>query len=273
MSAIRIAAVLLLLAPLAGCGKKVSWNLSVEDKDAARASGALGATEAAPPGDASLPAGSSASGPPAQTEAIAAFREWAIRDLRVPPEGVQVVWAGADDRSRALLKFQLGADPISEGTARISSDRGRAAVESLFDPDTKIWTDPDAFRFEWHSRCARKTMQTIRTLGTAVESYAVDNNFYPQVPAAQALAGFLEPTYIRKAPVTDGWGRPVQYWTSPPGSYCILSTGGDGVPDRPIEEYKRSEALHVDAPFGRTEAETADVLFCTGSFLRYYGAR
>src|SRR3972149_95249 len=57
----------------------------------------------------------------------------------------------------------------------------------------------------------KRTMADIRSLGTAVESYAVDNNFYPKVNTYAAVTPFVEPIYIRTAPVNDGWAKAWEY--------------------------------------------------------------
>src|SRR6266702_3414827 len=65
----------------------------------------------------------------------------------------------------------------------------------------------------------KRTMGDMRSLATAIEAYAVDNNVYP--PAACASGLFttadktlddsswtaLTPTYISLAPKKDGWGN------------------------------------------------------------------
>ena len=56
----------------------------------------------------------------------------------------------------------------------------------------------------------KRTMADIRSIGTAVESYAVDNNFYPKVNSYAAVTPFLEPIYIKTAPTADGWNK---VWT------------------------------------------------------------
>lgn len=52
----------------------------------------------------------------------------------------------------------------------------------------------------------KRTMMDLRTIGVAVETYQVDNSIYPTAATAAILATLLEPSYIRKMPVKDGWG-------------------------------------------------------------------
>src|SRR5437667_50778 len=72
----------------------------------------------------------------------------------------------------------------------------------------------------------KRTMADIRSVGTAVEEYAIDNNFYPvqvtQGDIATAVAGLLEPTYIKLAPKVDGWNFQIQYGSTSGGtSYTV----------------------------------------------------
>ncbi len=49
----------------------------------------------------------------------------------------------------------------------------------------------------------KRTMADIRTIGTAIEAYAVDHASYPSVTVGVVGAGFstlIEPTYVKRAP-------------------------------------------------------------------------
>src|SRR5206468_10157085 len=63
----------------------------------------------------------------------------------------------------------------------------------------------------------RRTMADLRSIGTACEEYAIDNNFYPgstgTVVPASSLVSQLTPTYIKILPARDGWGQPFLYWS------------------------------------------------------------
>src|SRR3989454_791783 len=54
----------------------------------------------------------------------------------------------------------------------------------------------------------KRTMADIRSVGTAVEEYAIDNNFYPvqttQGDLNPGINGTIEPVYIKVAPSSDG---------------------------------------------------------------------
>jgi general secretion pathway protein G len=73
----------------------------------------------------------------------------------------------------------------------------------------------------------KRTMADLRSVGTAVESYSIDNNVYPVATDMSTLEGFVEPVYIRTAPLTDGWTRTFQV-ASAIGEYTLCSGGKDG---------------------------------------------
>ena len=77
----------------------------------------------------------------------------------------------------------------------------------------------------------KRTMADMRTIGTAIESYAVDNNFYPQglVDATAAtISTHVTPIYIRTVPTTDGWSNVWDIDTDTLGSeYTITSVAKD----------------------------------------------
>ena len=79
----------------------------------------------------------------------------------------------------------------------------------------------------------RRTMADIRSIGTALEAYSVDFNYYPRVAitdaSVRALQPYLEPTYIKKLPDRDGWNRDILAITTTSGiSYTLYSTAKDG---------------------------------------------
>ena len=82
----------------------------------------------------------------------------------------------------------------------------------------------------------KRTMADIRSIGTAVEAYAVDNNKYPQVTATpitsdtgtDKIAGMLTPVYMKTLPVNDGWAKPMGYASADGSLYTIWSTGKGG---------------------------------------------
>ena len=73
----------------------------------------------------------------------------------------------------------------------------------------------------------KRTMADLRSIGTAVEAYAVDNNNYPVAADAASLSSSVAPIYIKTMPTKDGWSYTLQV-TSTASSYTLYSTGKDG---------------------------------------------
>ena len=79
----------------------------------------------------------------------------------------------------------------------------------------------------------KRTMADIRTIGTAVEAYATDFNFYPKVgdgTSTTQLQNYITPTFIKRLPDNDGWNNAIQ-WNGDSNagtSYTLYSTGKDG---------------------------------------------
>src|SRR5881296_913792 len=78
----------------------------------------------------------------------------------------------------------------------------------------------------------KRTMADMRSIGTAIESYAVDNNFYPKNMAnanAAAIGAYVAPIYIKTMPTTDGWNNQWDADSTSTGSqYTITSPAKDG---------------------------------------------
>ena len=107
----------------------------------------------------------------------------------------------------------------------------------------------------------KRTMSDMRTVGTAVESYAVDVNFYPISTSMAAIAGTtlgIEPTYIKVAPTKDGWGGPMMYGSDTTGAgsdYTIKSYGKD-----------KKESTSSKGP---TNDFDCDIIYQNGTFTAY----
>jgi len=83
----------------------------------------------------------------------------------------------------------------------------------------------------------KRSMADMRSVGTALESYSVDFNFYPRVAITDASVTawnvYLTPTYMRRVPELDGWARAYKAKTDGAGltagqSYTIYSQGRNG---------------------------------------------
>ncbi len=105
----------------------------------------------------------------------------------------------------------------------------------------------------------KRTMADMRAIGTAVEAYAVDNNRYPAGGSAlSAIAGVVEPRYIRTLPRLDAWQNNFDYVSGPaaaPQSYTIESYGKNGA----------NEAYFI----GATTDFNNDIIFSNGTFVEY----
>lgn len=106
---------------------------------------------------------------------------------------------------------------------------------------------------------SKATVRDIRTLGAAIEMFAVDKNTYPgptegPVEVGSYLKGILEPTHVRNLPSTDGWGQP--FWYSSGGiDYTLISYGKDGITD--------AQRGGVTNEFG------CDIIFANGALFQW----
>ena len=122
----------------------------------------------------------------------------------------------------------------------------------------------------------KRTMADIRSIATAWEAYATDNNAYTAAGAMTqtltwsaltayqftSLQSILTPTYIRTLPPNDGWGRPYQYAVDAPTGrsqeYAIRSLGKDTI---------QSDG-GVYLPGERSVFE-CDIVYSMGAFVTY----
>ena len=78
-----------------------------------------------------------------------------------------------------------------------------------------------------------RTLQDMRAITTALQSYMVDHDIYPVCSSIEELSKFLTPHYITRVPRLDAWGGEFIY-RSDGRSYQLLSLGPDrqeGTPD------------------------------------------
>jgi len=101
----------------------------------------------------------------------------------------------------------------------------------------------------------KRTMADMRSLGTAVESYAVDNNVYPAVATAAGLKTIVEAgAYIKNMPTVDGWSNTFVV-DSITTEYTLYSVGKDG--------------SGTTCTAGTTNTFADQICFINGQFLRY----
>jgi hypothetical protein len=103
-------------------------------------------------------------------------------------------------------------------------------------------------------------MADMRSVGTAVESYSVDFNFYPIYTGAVdgTAAGMeIEPTYIKKTPTKDGWSGVMQYECADGSEYTIQSYAKGNANDGLV------------GTGGPTQPFDADIFFSNGVFVQW----
>ena len=110
----------------------------------------------------------------------------------------------------------------------------------------------------------KRTVADLRSISTACEAYATDNNAYPNVQGADKLGSVLAPTFIREVPVKDAWGHDMRYecWQRerPCDSYAVASAGKDGVFQyESLQEYQTGTAQKFDC----------DLVYANGRFVQY----
>ena len=105
----------------------------------------------------------------------------------------------------------------------------------------------------------KRTMADIRSIGTAIESYAVDNNRYPisYSNATGATMGTqLAPIYIKTMPSKDGWNND---WHGDSNSTGSLYT---------LESYAKDNANDTSSA-GQTTDFNCDITFANGQFYAW----
>ena len=123
------------------------------------------------------------------------------------------------------------------------------------------------YRLATNRSSQKRTMADMRSIATAWEARASDVHSYAIAPhsrhvTATALAGVLEPKYIRKLPHIDGWGTEYQFTAGDydaegrAETYIIRSLGSDHRSDR------------ADAS-GPTTNFASDIIYSNGSFVQY----
>ena len=100
----------------------------------------------------------------------------------------------------------------------------------------------------------KRTMADLRSVGTAVESYAVDNNVYPVAANGGALQGTVQPIYIKSMPINDGWSNAFTV-ASATTTYTLASLGKDGTANT--------------CATGTIRTFIDDICFIDGQFTRY----
>lgn len=116
----------------------------------------------------------------------------------------------------------------------------------------------------------KRSMGDMKSLATAIEAYATDQNVYPAaagftMPSGLSLptstlgtvSASLSPTYLRLVPLVDGWSSYFTYGTSTSRSdFALRSAGADG-------------ALETTPDWGVTTNFNADIILVDGTFVQF----
>lgn len=105
----------------------------------------------------------------------------------------------------------------------------------------------------------KRTMADIRTIGTAIEAYAVDHASYPTVVVGLVDAGLstlIEPTYVKRAPRNDRWNEGLRAVTVLQ-TYSIAGSGRDKL---------WTDANLTGYTLGTTDNMDCDIVYSSGSF-------
>jgi hypothetical protein len=160
------------------------------------------------------------------------------------------------------LRFRIG-----EGGHVLASD-GPDGLPVL-EPVRALWGDDIVLMGGKFLDPSMVTMSILRTLGTAIESYAVDHDAYPGptngVVPASTLEPLLVPVYILELPTSDAWGNPILVYGEPAG-YLLLSLGADGKAET---EYDPRKTGVWQKGAGATRTPGRDMLFTNGQFTQW----
>jgi type II secretion system protein G len=105
----------------------------------------------------------------------------------------------------------------------------------------------------------KRTMADLRSMGTAIEEYSIDNNFYPSANSVATLETEVSPSYIRALPGNDGWGNAFSV-DSLPTLYTLASCGKGATGGC-------TPACQTGC--GKTQLFADDIIFSAGSFVQW----
>jgi hypothetical protein len=165
--------------------------------------------------------------------------------------------------SDGTMQFNYDASPPYANA--LKGWAGSDSTNDLLIVDGVVYRGPAS-----QSELLRRSMADLRTIGTACESYAVDNNIYPgpvePIDSVTSIEADVEPIYIRVIPKVDPWGNPYLFW-SDSLHYALVSYGPDGIPDYPYAEWGLTEFQELRT--GPTTGFGQDLVFFTGAFAQW----
>jgi general secretion pathway protein G len=107
----------------------------------------------------------------------------------------------------------------------------------------------------------KRTMADLRSMGTAIEEYSIDNNFYPVATDVAELETSVTPSYIRKLPERDGWGMDIAVDST--SSEYTLGSCGKGASSCD------GGTLALVGSGGKTTSFGDHIIFSNGSFVQW----
>ena len=107
----------------------------------------------------------------------------------------------------------------------------------------------------------KRTMADLRSIGTAIEEYSIDNNFYPVATTIPLLEAEVSPSYMRKLPQRDGWGMDISV-NSTATDYTLGSCGKGATSCG-------STDLTLIGTGGKTTQFASSIIFSNGSFVQW----
>ena len=109
----------------------------------------------------------------------------------------------------------------------------------------------------------KRTLASIRTIGTLVEAYGRDHNkVYPRAESMAELQTLLVPKYGSKIPLLDAWGNDLRYGCDDEQCtrYAITSSGADRIFENfYTKKYSKGTTTNLDC----------DIVWADGAFLQY----
>ena len=106
----------------------------------------------------------------------------------------------------------------------------------------------------------KRTMADVRSIGTAAETYAIDNGYVPnsaEGTVTTAVGPYLSPTFIRTLPAIDGWKQSFQWVHALGGSEYTIQSGG-------ADTSKNGCAINVI-----TKKFDCDICYANGQFTQW----
>ena len=107
----------------------------------------------------------------------------------------------------------------------------------------------------------KRTMADLRSVGTAIEEYSIDNNFYPVATTIALLEAEVSPAYMRKLPQNDGWGMSISV-ASTATDYTLGSCGKGSTTCGTGD-------LSLTGTGGPTTSFSESIIFSNGSFVQW----